>query len=154
MQPGSVTIQLERAALVKDEIAPVLAENWLEVASSYPKSRLKPDVDLYLHLDTAGIVRIYTARLDGIIIGYAVILLMAHPHRTEDLVATVDTLFVLRAYRGGGMAGKLLHQVECQLREAGAKSIAMAGRVGELTLARWLGMAGYRAVETVWEKGL
>ena len=148
-----ITFDEERADSIRHEIEPLLKENWSAVSVSYPTSRLKPDFDLYLLLAEQGAIRIFAARSDGALVGYAVVLVNAHPHRVDDIVGTIDTVFVLPEFRAGGTAGKLFRLIEGRLKTDGVLSLTAVAR--DKHFADWLRIAaGYEQVETVWERTL
>lgn len=148
----ATTFQHERAASILDELTPVLAESWRTVQPSYPNSKLKPDVKLYLELDASGVLRIITMRVDDILVGFALLLIVTHPHRMDDTVATIDTLFIMPAYRNDSAAVLFIRFMEHWLRERNTYSLTASAR--DSNFARWLRMAGYPQVETVHEKVL
>jgi len=146
------TFQHERAAPILDELTPVLAESWRTVQPGYPNSKLKPDVSMYLELDASGVLRVITMRVDDILVGFALLLVMTHPHRMDDTIATVDTLFIMPAHRNDAAAVLFLRFMEHWLRERKTYSLTVAAR--DSRFARWLQMAGYSGVETILEKVL
>lgn len=152
MDSGVLQFGTEKARDLKDEIQPLLAENWKDVQGGYPDSTLGPKYEFYFGLEDAGALRIFTARVDGRLAGYAIVFLTTHPHREDDLVGSIDSLFVLREFRHSESAKRLLHFAEETLRVLGVYSLTMVARYKRLE--RWLGMAGYTQVETVWERRL
>lgn len=152
MHNGSFTFSIEKARDIKDEIQPLLVENWKEVQAGYPNSKLQPRYDLYYGLEDAGALRIIVSRMDGILVGYVVVILTTHPHREADLVGAIDTVYVLPEFRFAGSAAKMLHFVEDTMRDQGVYSLTMVAR--DKKVERWAGIIGYRQVETVWERRL
>ena len=145
-------IAMEDARVIKDEIAVILEENWRAVGHAYPDSKLRPDIDLYLTLAGHGVLKLFTVRVAKQIVGYAAVLLSRHPHRMDDLVATIDSIFVLPDFRGGGVAARLLQRIENDLRALGVSLLAIGAR--DDRFERWLRLAHYARVETVWERRL
>lgn len=152
MRYGDAMFHVEHLRDLEQEAAPLLARNWSEVADSYPGSALKPDWDTYRLLEDSGALRIVTARVDGKLVGYAAVLVHTHPHRVDDRVGTVDSLFVLPEYRSFGTAAGLLEEAQKQLKEDGVASLAIAARSPKV--ARWLDMSHFRKVETIYERSL
>lgn len=152
MQPASLILMEENPRDIKDELMPLLEASWETIKSSYPYSQLKPDFDMYLRLLDADMLKMFTARFDGALIGYALVLLTTHPHRADELVGTIDTIFVLPNFRSRGTADRLLHFVEHTLRMLSVCSIAIASR--DDRHERWLKFMGYQHVETILERRL
>ena len=152
MGSASLIFSLETAHAVRDEIVPLLAENWKAVRDSYPESKLRPNFALYLALEDNDTLRVFTARMNGILVGYVVVVLVQHPHRIDDRVGTVDTMFILPEFRFGGTALRLLRFVEKTLKDNGTCSLTMVAH--SQLIERWLRQVGYRQTETVWERAL
>ena len=152
MHNGSLTFSVAKARDIKDEIQPLIVENWRDVQAGYPDSKLQPRYDFYYDLEDAGALLIIVARMDGILVGYAIVILTAHPHRSADLVGSIDTVYVLPEFRFAGSAARLLHFAETTLRDQGVYSLTMVARTK--LVERWAGIIGYRQVETVWERRL
>ena len=70
-----ITIQHESLLNVKEDIKPLLEEHWRLVALNQGKIKLNPDWKEYSRLDTAGILKIFTARDDGELVGYFVLII-------------------------------------------------------------------------------
>lgn len=146
------TFRHELAADILDELTPVLAESWRAIQDGYPRSKLKPDVAMYLELDKAGVLRILTMRVDDILVGFMLLLTMTHPHRMDDAIATVDTLFIMPAHRSSGAATRFLIFAEQWLRERNTYSLTISAR--DAHFSRYLQISGYPSVETIHEKVL
>ena len=62
----------ECLANVKQDILPLLEKHWLETEPNQETILLNPDWEQYALLDLAGILHIFTARNEGILVGYLV----------------------------------------------------------------------------------
>jgi GNAT superfamily N-acetyltransferase len=152
MRCAKATFHVERLSDLEQEGRPLLEMNWAEVAGGYPGSALRPDWETYRLLEASQALRIVTARVEDKLVGYAAILVHAHPHRTDDRVGTVDSLFVLPEYRSRGTATGLLEEAQAQLKRDGVVSLAVAARSEKI--ARWLDMHRFRKVEMIYERSL
>lgn len=150
MDSGVLTFASEQAAAVRPEIYPLLQENWKEVTESYPDSVLKPNFEFYLALGER--LRLFTARVDGMLVGYVVVMVIQHPHRTNDTVGAIDTMYVLPVYRTSGRPKSLLRFAEDSLRDEGVKYLTFSVRTSPHE--RWLRGLGYRHTETIMERKL
>lgn len=94
----------ETEVIPSAEIAVLAQEHHAEQGYEYP---LAFDPRRYEALAKHGILRVFTLRSDeGALAGYAVFVLMRHPHLAVDQ-ATQDTVYVSPKYRGY-VAGKFM----------------------------------------------
>lgn len=114
------TYQREPAPELWAEILPLLHEHKEEIAH-YPDLALDPDIDAYNHCEQAGVLRCYTARLHGELIGYHVNFIKYNMHYRQSLQAVQDVLFVAKAHRFGRAGVQLIRFKEAQLRAEGAQ---------------------------------
>lgn len=152
MQRSSLTLAEENARDIKEELTPLLEASWESIRDDYPFSRLAPNFDAYMTLLDAGMLKLFTARFDELLIGYALVILTTHPHREDDVVATVDTIFVQPNFRSRGTADSLLRFVERTLRALNVCSLVIASR--DERFERWLKFEGYQRAETILERRL
>lgn len=88
---------------ILEEAKPLLEKHWSEI-SFYKDIELNPDYELYLKMQSLGMIRCYSARIDeGKMIGYAVYFIKRNPHYKQSLVAAEDIIFFDPEYRGRGM---------------------------------------------------
>lgn len=123
---------LPRVAFARESVAEVRAEvsvlmhlHWNEVGH-YADLPLNPDFDRYLQLEQAGVLRIYTARLQRIpwkanLRGYAVYLVAPGLHYRHTLVAQQSTLYLHPALRKGLSGLKFIKWTERQLEAEGVE---------------------------------
>ena len=83
-----------------DEAMPLLIAHWKEIAH-YPDIPLDPDRDQYLVLEDAGVIRCFTARDDGKLVGYAVFFVRPALHYASSVQAYQDVLYLDPSVRGG-----------------------------------------------------
>ena len=105
-------IQHESLTSVKEDIKPLLEKHWEMVALNQGKIRLNPDWKEYARLDAAGILRIFTARQEGKLVGYCVLLVSQSIHYKDHKFASNDVVFVLPEYRSGATGYKLIKYAE------------------------------------------
>jgi GNAT superfamily N-acetyltransferase len=143
---------IEAAQTLIPEIEPLVQENWESVARDYPMSRLNPNFGFYVALQESGQLRVFTSRQDGVLVGYALVYIIAHPHRADDLVATIETIFIKKHARSSGHAANFLAHIEDELRMMGAVMLSLGSRNERYD--RWIRMRGYHLAERVWERSL
>lgn len=107
---------------VIDEIQPLLNEHWLEIAS-YPDIPFNPNYDQYRLAETSGQLRIFTARSDDRLIGYAIYLVSPALHYWQSLQAKQDVLYLLPAHRNGRVGWRLIEFADESLRRDGVQVV-------------------------------
>ena len=143
------TYQLERAVDVIEEIEPLLQMHWREIAH-YQDIPLAPDWEWYR---TSPIVRVFTARDEGRLVGYAVFLVVRNKHYMTSLQGMQDIMFLLPEYRGRTVGPRLIDFCEEQLKAEGVQAVyhhvKRAHDFGPL-----LERKGYESVDTIYAKRL
>lgn len=115
-----LTLQKEKVLDVAEEIEHLLQLHYQEVALHKDEIPLDPDWPRYVAMEERGNCHVYTARLDGRLIGYSVFFTHQHIHYSGTMVANNDILFVHPEYRKGSSAGiKLIKFSEEQLKAMG-----------------------------------
>lgn len=143
------TYQREEVADVLEDIQPLLVAHWREIAH-YPDIPLDPDYDFYL---THPGVRVYTARKEGMIVGYGIFIVARNKHYKGSIQAVQDILFVDSERRGSTVGHRLLKFIHAQLKAEGAEvvyqHVKLAYDFGPL-----LRFAGYEPIETIYGRRL
>lgn len=116
LKPRTATYALESIESVWDEIQPLLEAHYVEIAH-YPDIALAPDYGRYRTAQRLNKLRIFTARVGGRLVGYAIFFLDHHHHYKESFQAQQDILFVLPDYRGSMVGARLIRYAEDLLRE-------------------------------------
>ena len=120
------TIVLDRAPSLEamwPEIYPLFEKHWAEIAH-FKDIPLNPDTARYFQLDAAGFMRVFTARAEGKLVGYAVYFVMPHLHFKQSRHATQDVFFIDKEHRGFGM--RFLRWCDEELRKEGVQVVANA----------------------------
>ena len=147
-----VSYQTERARDLWPEITPLLQQHWQEI-STYLDIPLDPDVSRYNEADDADLLRCFTARLGGTLIGYAVFFL-ANLHYRSTKIMIQDVLFILPEYRRGRAGIGLIKFSEDKLREEGVAAVYQHQKIEHPVLGVILKRMGYTMVENIWAKRL
>lgn len=117
-----LTFQRERSADLWAEIMPLLIEHKAEIAH-YADIELDPDQLAYNACEMMGMLRCYTARLNGELIGYACFFVKHNMHYQQSLQAVQDVLFVTKPHRHGRVGYKLIKYSEEQLQFEGVQVV-------------------------------
>lgn len=148
-----ITYQQESLITTKEDARPLLQKHWEEIALNKDTIKLNPDWDAYANLEDAGILKIFTARSDGILIGYFVVFVKEHIHYKDHLFAYNDILFLSQDYRKGYTGAKLMKFAEQCLKDDGVSVVVINTKRHKPfdALLKWL---GYKHIENIYSKVL
>ena len=148
-----IKYQQESLVTVKEEARPLLEKHWEEIALNKDKIKLNPDWDAYANLEDVGILKIFTARDEGKLVGYFVVFVNRHIHYKDHLFAYNDILFLDADYRKGFTGPKLMKFAEKCLKEDGVTAVVVNTKRHKPfdVLLKWL---GYKHIENLYSKVL
>lgn len=110
----------ESFAEAAEELAPLFFLHWEE-----RREPQDPPLDMawpvYFQMEEQGILRLVTARYDGVIVGYFVMNVMPHPSRQAEISAYEEGWYIHPAFRGQG--ARLLKEAEQYAGELGAAKL-------------------------------
>jgi len=145
---------IEPFARALPEMQPLFERHWREIAT-YPDVPLNPDYEFYHAAAAAGLLVVYTARLDGRLVGYAVFIVRkGHLHYRDHGWALNDIIWVDPTVRGQRLGDGLMDFAEGSLRDAGFSFVHMRTKIKHPHLARLLEERGYALIEYGHEKRL
>lgn len=104
----SMEFAIENIANVRREIEPLLEQHYQEIALNKDVIKLNPDWRAYAQLDAINGLRIYTARKDGELMGYFVVIVSRSLHYKDHLFANNDVIFLAKSARKGLTGIKLI----------------------------------------------
>jgi len=141
---SDVVYAIEKLHQFRRDADHLLAEHYQEL-TSFPEMPLDPNWDLYNQLETEDRLFIYTARIDGEIVGYAWFMcLKAHPHYKSLSWAGNDIIRINPDHRGKGVAKGLFDFFEADLKRRGYKVIAVRSKTSFPQLGKMLDERGYK----------
>lgn len=147
-----ITYQREPVAGLWPEIEPLLIEHWREIAH-YDDIELDVDKATYEQLDALGLLRVFTARVDGRLIGYAVYAVRRSLHYRKSLQALQDVLFLLPEYRGKAHGAGLIVFADQELQNEGVQVVYHHVK-HKFDFGPLLASIGYESIEAVWGRRL
>ena len=103
-----IEFKLENLANVKREAEPLLQQHWEEIALNKDIIKLNPDWRAYAELDRVNALRVFTARKDGKLVGYFVVIVSKALHYADHLFANNDIIFLTKPARKGLTGLKLI----------------------------------------------
>lgn len=110
----------ESVLAVEEEIKPLLFKHWQEIAH-YKDIPLDPDWGYYKMLDEKGFLGVYTARENGVLIGYSIYAVKPNPHYKSSLQAHQDIIFIDPEKRGFGK--EFIDWCDSELRSLGVQVV-------------------------------
>lgn len=145
------TFQRETFDEAYPDAGPLLLKHWAEISSN-PDIALDVDVDAYRQSENAGMLRIYTARDEGVMVGYVAVLVHRGLHYRQSLQATQDVFYVDPAHRGRMLGFRLLRFMEDQLKAERVQIIYQHVKIKHPALGALLERIGYTATETIYSR--
>lgn len=146
-----VKYQQEFLETVIDDIKPLLEKHWEEIALNKDKIKLNPDWDCYAFLEQQGKLRIFTARDDGELLGYFVVIVGHNPHYKDHLFASNDVIYISPKHRKGFTGIKLIKFAEKCLKEDGVSVLAINTKVHQ-PFDKLMDFLKFRKIERVYSK--
>lgn len=143
--------QQEFLSTVQKDIKPLLDKHWSEIALNQDKIKLNPDWGVYNQLEQAGKLKIFTARDDGKLVGYFVVIVDRHIHYKDHLFANNDILFVDKKYRKGFTGIKLVKFAEKCLKEDGVSVLTINTKVHQ-PFDKMLTFLKFNKIERIYSK--
>jgi GNAT superfamily N-acetyltransferase len=147
-----IEVREEDLTSLWDEAMPLFEAHWREIAH-YQDIVLDIDREAYAALERADVIRMWTARAAGRLVGYVIFFVRPNMHYRASKQALQDVLFLLPEYRRGPAGLTLIRVAETRLRDEGVQVVyhhaKRTNRVGEL-----LGRLGYELVDEIWAKRL
>lgn len=100
------------------EMAPLWSEHHAETANKF-YGPLDPHLEMYEKCDLAGVIRFFTVRHQGRLVGYQVFIVSEHLHSRDMVQATQDILYLKPEHRRGLVGYRFLKWCMNQLKEDG-----------------------------------
>lgn len=149
----TMTFQSETYDQVIADIKPLLHRHWKELAV-YEDVPLDPDLNFYKIAEFNNSLAIYTARLNGELIGYTIYFLRnRHPHYNVGY-AICDITLVLPEHRNAKVATGIFDIAEADLKARGVSIMQTGTKLDHPALAMFLESRGHAKIETVHSKRL
>lgn len=143
--------QEERLEDVREEIIPLLALHWEDVALNKEDIILDPNWPVYDFMDAHNALHITTARQQGVLVGYAVYLISSWLHYKDRLLADGDIFWLAPEYRKGMTGVRLLKTAEKYLVARGVEYIVNKVKLHK-DVGRVFEHLGYMPIERVYAK--
>ena len=146
-----VKYQQEFLTLAEDEVTPLAVLEWEE--SGHPSQDLHIDWESYNKLEEEGRLKFFTARKDGLLIGYFVVIVTTTLTAKFDLMGVYDAVYVHKDHRKSTVGKRLFKFVETCMKEDGIYRV-LASSSAKNPIGNFLTRMGYHEIETKYEKVL
>jgi GNAT superfamily N-acetyltransferase len=129
-----------------------MVKHWKEIAT-HPDIALSPNKAAYLGIEAQGGLRVYTARIDVELVGYAVYFVRHSLHYSDSLQAMQDVLFLRTDLRRGRVGRRLITYADEQLAGEGVQLVRQHVKVAH-NFGPLLEQIGYELDEFIFVKRL
>jgi len=143
----------EFLAQVKQDIQNLLIMHYDEIALDKDAIKLNPDWEAYQKAEDEGLLKGFTARQDGELVGYFVVIASRHIHYKDHIFAANDVIFIHPEHRKGFAAMRLIKFAEKCLKEDGVSILTINTKCHkpfDVLLDRMM----YKHIENVYRKRL
>jgi len=148
---ASVNIEHECLTNAKKDIIPLLDKHWAETEPNQDTIKLDPDWKEYALLDSLGILRIFTARNNGELIGYCVVMVSKSIHHKDHIFASTDVIYVKPEYRKTATGSDLIKFAESHCKENGVSLMTLNMKT-EFPFDNLMTRMGFNLLERVYHK--
>ena len=150
----------EPFSLVVDELWPLLKRHYHELGA-YEAAPLDPDWDRYFEYERCGILRIWTMRSEGVLIGYVVCQVVHGLHSRNTKYCFGDLFWLAPEWRDGLSGMRMLRGVLKALKDMGVHIVRWETNdtfepdaTGRSRVAALLSRLGFKPIGTVLQKVL
>lgn len=143
----------ESLAVVINDVEPLLREHYDESSTDKAVLPLDPDWPHYYSLEEIGVLKIFTARMAGDLVGYAAFFVWPHHHSRLVTIAVCDVIFMRPSYRIGAGVCRFLRFIEQRMKDAGVKKVLFTVKT-HVDWSPLLERVGYRLEEIGFTKVL
>lgn len=140
--------QREQVAQTAQEVKPLLERHWAVIAA-YKDIALNPDWEMYLGAEAKGLLRVYTIRHEGQLVGYQVFFVRSNPHYKQSLQAVQDILWLDPEHRSPTLGVRFIDWCDEQLTREGCQLVYQHVKCKH-DFSPILKYLGYEQIETVW----
>ena len=146
-----VNYQQEFLTSVVDDIKPLIKSHWDEIALNQDRIKLNPDWDAYQNFEDQDRLRIFTARDEGELVGYFVVIIGVNIHYKDHLFASNDIIYLSPNHRKGFTGIRLIKFAEKCLRQDGISVLTINTKVHQ-PFDKLMDFLKFNKVERVYSK--
>lgn len=146
-----VIYQQEFIVDLREECQELIEQHWEEIALNKEKIKLNPDFDSYEALEASNNFKVFTARDNGVLVGYFAVIVGRSLHYKDHIFATNDVIYLSKGHRKGFTGIKLIKFAEKCLRDDGV-SLMMVNIKVHKPFDKLMEFLGFKCVERVYSK--
>lgn len=143
-----------------EDYSECVGESWLMLQAHYDEictdkhvKPLDPDYERYEKLNELGMLRVFTVRDDGVMVGYFVSVVAPGLHYQQTMMALNDIMYLEPKYRGGTVGFRLVKLAVEDLKNLGADILTIHMKT-DYPFRSLLNKLGFHLTEENWEKVL
>lgn len=133
------------------ELPPLLYQHWDELANHKDIRPLDVDYAGYIQLNRLGLVRIFTCRDEGKLVGYTSFAVKNNMHYKTWKYAVCDVYYLHPDYRKTEASKTFFKEIEVWLKYMEVKSITIQDKLNH-SHEKFFNSLGYTAIEQNYEK--
>jgi|TARA_R110000822_G_scaffold70505_1_gene170529 GNAT superfamily N-acetyltransferase len=138
---------------VENDILVLIDLHYEEIALNQDKIKLNPDWEVYRALEDQGKLKVFTARDNGTLVGYFVVVVGVNMHYKDHTFAFNDVIYLHKDYRKGFAGIKLIKFAKKCLTEDGVSVLTINTKVHQ-PFDRVLERLGFKLIERVYSSYL
>ena len=135
-------------------IKPMFFAHWKEIACNQDTVILEPDFDKYKNIEENGMLRIFSARDGGELVGYFISFVSPHLHYKSTIYAMNDIMYVIPSYRGSTVGYRLIKGAMTDLKVNCNADILVIHMKVKHEFRKLLNRLGFCLAEENWEVSL
>jgi hypothetical protein len=149
-----ITIQRESFHVIAHELPDLMADFHSDITKDQALPPMNINYDAYRRIENAGMLRVFTVRWGGALVGTLMFLVSPSLHHAEHKWASSDNFWISPGARRPGVSLRLVRFAEATLGEEGVFAVRYGAKTLRPALSRILEHEGYTAVEIVHQKVL
>lgn len=146
-----ITYQQDFFVNIRKDLEHLAFQHWEEVEAGHSDLELDPDWEAYEVLEGEGALKVFTARDDGNLVGYFLVVCQKSLHYRDSIFAYNDAVFVSPTHRRSGVGAELIKVAEKWLKEDKISVLVINTKVDK-PFDQLLGGLGYTHAENIYTK--
>lgn len=134
------------------ELSYLTEMSWNE-ANCAPDATYDPDWKKYTDLNEMNVLRLFTVRLEGLLVGYLTFIVGPTLHSKQLIHALHDSMYILKPNRKNGTAKQLISFAEADFKREGVNTMVMTVMVHR-DFSVTLKQLGFKQSESSFIKGI
>lgn len=142
---------IESVSKIKHELEPIIKLHWEQIALNQEKIKLNPDWNQYFAVEKLGMLKLFTVRDNGELVGYFCVIMNRGLHYADHVFAACDVIYVKPDKRAGLTGYRLIKYAETELKKLGVSVLAINTKV-HMPFDSLMDRMGYSNTERLYQK--